>query len=876
LRNAYFRGEKRMAKVKVLDLAASVGMEDDKLLLKLKRMGVKVKDKKPTEPEKVSPSDEKVIERDSEKEVLEKRVKPTVIRRRTRSLELKVEAAAPPPPLGTVELQTVEERVTRAVEEKAKPEVVEPRESVDQKELRKEERPSTKMVRRKKTAGVALEPVISVEAKGGEKDLIPPKPIEVEKPPQVTIREVGRTLETKGEVEAPKLEKAPIKMGEVKFSTKEELIEKERTAEKRKSLIKRRRVIEERMVQEDEIEGAGRPERDIEIGFRSFRPVKKKVMLKAPKKTEITVPKPIKRIIRISEVISVGDLAKRMGVKGGELIKKLMEAGVIVNINQMIDADVASLVASEFGYEVEKLSLEGKDLLERKEDLPEQLQPRPPVVTIMGHVDHGKTTLLDAIRKTNVVEGEAGGITQHIGAYNVQLENGHVVFIDTPGHEAFTAMRARGAQVTDIVVLVVAADDGMMPQTKEAIDHARAAKVPIVVAINKMDKPNANPEKVKKELADYGLVPEKWGGNTLFAEVSAKQKTGIKELLELILLQAEILELKANPEKPARGVIIESKLDKGRGPVATLLVQEGILKAGDVFIAGSHYGRVRAMLDDKGQRIEEARPSTPVEVVGFTDIPEAGEAFIGISDERMAKQITLYRQEKTREKELSRLSKVSLEELFEQIKKGEVKELNVIIKADVQGSIEAVKEAFNKLSTDLVKVNILHDAVGGITETDVNLASASNAIIIGFNVRPVPKAEFLAEQEHVDIRTYSVIYDAIDDIRKALEGLLEPTYKERLLGRAQVIELFNIHKVGTVAGSLIVDGKVVKGSHARLLRDNVVIYDGRIASLKRFKDDMKDCSQGLECGIKIENFNDVKRGDIIESYEIEEVQPQLT
>jgi translation initiation factor IF-2 len=865
-----------MAKVKVLDLAASVGMEDDKLLLKLKRMGVKVKDKKPTEPEKVSLSDEKVIERDSEKEVLEKRVKPTVIRRRTRSLELKVEAPTPPPLLGTAELQTVEERISEAIEEIAKPEVMVPRESADQKGLRKEERPSAKMVRRKKTAEIPLEPIIPVEAKGGEKGVIPPKPIEMAKPSQVTVKELGRRVKTKEEIEAPKLEEAPIKMGEGKFPTKEELIEKEKSAGKRKGLIKRRRVIEERMVQEDEIEGEGRPERDLAIGFRSFRPVKKKVMLKAPKKTEITVPKPIKRIIRISEVIAVGDLAKRMGVKGGELIKKLMEIGVIVNINQMIDADVASLVASEFGYEVEKLSLEGEDLLERKEDLPEQLQPRPPVVTIMGHVDHGKTTLLDAIRKTNVVEGEAGGITQHIGAYNVQLENGHVVFIDTPGHEAFTAMRARGAQVTDIVVLVVAGDDGMMPQTKEAIDHARAAKVPIVVAVNKIDKPNANPEKVKKELADYGLVPEKWGGSTLFAEVSAKQKTGIKELLELILLQAEILELKANPEKPARGVIIESKLDKGRGPVATLLVQEGILKAGNVFIAGSHYGRVRAMLDDKGQRIEEARPSTPVEVVGFTDIPEAGGTFIGVSDERMAKQITLYRQEKAREKELSKLSKVSLEELFEQIKKGEVKELNVIIKADVQGSIEAVKEAFKKLSTDLVKVNILHDAVGGITETDVNLASASNAIIIGFNVRPVPKAESLAEQEHVDIRTYAVIYDAINDIRKALEGLLEPTYKEHLLGRAQVIELFNIHKVGTVAGSLIVDGKVVKGSHARLLRDNVVIYDGRIASLKRFKDDMKDCSQGLECGIKIENFNDVKLGDIIESYEIEEVQPQLT
>jgi len=430
--------------------------------------------------------------------------------------------------------------------------------------------------------------------------------------------------------------------------------------------------------------------------------------------------------------------------------------------------------------------------------------------------------------------------------------------------------------VTDVVVLVVAADDGVMPQTKEAIDHARAAKVPMVVAINKIDKPNANPEKVKKDLADYGLVPEQWGGNTLFGEVSAKQKTGMKELLELILLQAEVLELRANPDKPARGVIIEAKLDKGRGPVATLLVREGTLRAGDVFIAGSHYGRVRAMLNHKGQKIEKTGPSTPVEVVGFTDVPEAGDPFIVVSEERMAKQISLYRQEKTREKELSKLSKVSLEELYDKIRKGEIKELDVIIKADVQGSIEAVKEALKKLSTDAVKVNIIHDAVGGITETDVNLASASNAIIIGFNVRPGQKAQTLAEQEHVDMRTYSVIYDAIDDIRKALEGLLEPTYKEHILGRAQVIQVFNIRKVGTIAGSLTLDGKVVRGSHARLLRDNVVVYDGRIASIRRFKDDAKECTQGLECGILIENFNDVKLGDIIESYEMEEIQPRLS
>jgi len=861
-----------MAKVKVLDLATEVGMEDDKLLLKLKRMGMKMKDKKSVEPEKVSLSDEKVIGRDSEKEIIEKRVKPTVIRRRARNLEQKVEVS---PPLAPAEIKAVEETVSQTIEEKAHQEVRVSEESIEREGLRKVERPSAKVIKGKQKAEVALEPAIPAEARPEEKEAVFQKPVELAKPSAVLSGEVGKKGETRIEAGAPKLKEALKKIGEVKVLTPEELSEKEKGAAKKKGLIKRRRVIEERMVQEDEPEGEERPERQLETRFRAFKPIKKKLVMKAPKKTEVTVPKPIKRIIRISEVITVGDLAKRMGVKGGDLIKKLMELGVISNINQMIDADVASLVASEFGYEVEKLSIERQDLLERKEDLPEQLQPRPPVVTIMGHVDHGKTTLLDAIRKTNVVQGEAGGITQHIGAYDVQLENGHVVFIDTPGHEAFTAMRARGAQVTDIVILVVAADDGMMPQTKEAIDHARAAKVPMVVAVNKIDKSNANPEKVKKELADYGLVPEKWGGNTLFAEVSAKLKTGVKELLESILLQAEVLELKANPDKSARGVIIESKLDKGRGPVATLLVQEGVLKTGDIFIAGSHYGRVRAMLNDKGQKMIEALPSIPVEVVGFTDVPEAGETFIVVSDERMAKQITLYRQEKIREKELSKLSKVSLEELYEQIKKGEVKELNVIIKADVQGSIEAVKEAFKKLSTDLVKVNILHDAVGGITETDVNLASASNAIIIGFNVRPVPKAQSLAELEHVDMRTYAVIYDAINDIKKALEGLLEPTYKERFLGRAQVIQVFTIHKVGTVAGSLIVDGKVIRGSHARLLRDNVVVYDGRISSLRRFKDDMKDCSQGLECGIKIENFNDVKMGDVIESYEIEEVQPQL-
>ncbi len=899
-----------MAKIKVLDLAHEVGVEDEKLLLKLKKMGVKVKEKQPIEPEKkISASEERVIEKDSEKEIIEKRVKPTVIRRRTITLEPKEQTTEPVQPLPQITEPPVTTTAPPVVEEekpqkplRKRPQI---KAEVSEEPLKEgEERPIPKPQRPRKKVEKKVEAhVIPTETKTEEKEiekkviaedkppLVPSKEVEVKELPgkkekveeELRLEEKEKVKEKKTDIKAKieeEIKEIIEKKIELRFPIKEEHLEKEEVASffgKKKGFIKKRRIIKERMFEEEEEgEEVDQVSKEEEIEFKPFKPVKKKVVLKEAKKPELTVPKPIKRIIRIAEVISVGDLAKRMGVKGAELIKKLMEIGVFVNINQFIDADVASLVATEFGYEVEKISLERQDLLERKEDRPEDLKPRPPVVTIMGHVDHGKTMLLDAIRKTNVVEGEAGGITQHIGAYDVQLENGHVVFIDTPGHEAFTAMRARGAMVTDIVVLVVAADDGVMPQTKEAIDHARAANVPIVVAINKIDKPNANPEKVKKELADYGLIPESWGGSTLFVEISAKQKVGIKELLELILLQAEMLELKANPNKPARGVIIEAKLDKGRGPVATVIIQEGTLKTGDSFVAGSHYGKVRAMFNDRGQKISQAGPSIPVEVIGFEDVPQAGDTLIVVPDERIAKQISLYRQEKIRQKELSKLSKVTLEELYEKIKKGEVKELNVIIKADVQGSIEAIKEALKRLSTDTLKINILHDAVGGITETDVNLASASNAIIIGFNVRPVSKAQALAEQEGVDIRTYNIIYDAITDIKKALEGMLEPTYKEHILGRAQVKQLFNIHKVGTVAGSVVINGKVVKGSNARILRDNVVIYNGRISSLKRFKDDVKDCQEGLECGIGIENFNDIKVGDIIESYEVEEIRPHLS
>ena len=593
-----------MTKIKVLDLAREVGMEDEKLLLKLRRMGVKVKDKKPAEAEKaVSPADEKIIEKDSEKEIIEKRVKPTVIRRRTHRLEIKPEPPVSPPmevePVAPPEV--IEEKVVTEVKGKVAIEEKVPEEA---KKPAKRTKMAEEVKGRKKAEKTGEEAMAMTEAKGEEKVGILSKPKGEAAPSRPIPKE--KKIEPGRGLEESKPKEAPIKKPEIKLPSKEQLLEEERLAAlsgKKKGFVKKRRFVEEKMMGDEEVEGEGRPEKEIEAVPRYFKPMKRKVVLKTAKKTEVTVPKPIKRIIRIAEVITVADLAKRMGVKGGELIKKLMDMGVLVNINQVIDADVASLVSGEFGYEVEKLSLERQELLERKEDLPEQLIPRPPVVTIMGHVDHGKTMLLDAIRKTNVVSGEAGGITQHIGAYDVQLDNGHVVFIDTPGHEAFTAMRARGAQVTDVVVLVVAADDGVMPQTKEAIDHARAAKVPIVAAINKIDKPNANPDKVKKDLADYGLVPEQWGGNTLIAEVSAKQKAGIKELLESILLQAEVLELKANPDKPARGIIIEAKLDKGRGPVATVLVQEGTLKAGDVFVAGSHYGRVRAMLNDKGQKM---------------------------------------------------------------------------------------------------------------------------------------------------------------------------------------------------------------------------------------------------------------------------------
>ncbi len=604
--------------------------------------------------------------------------------------------------------------------------------------------------------------------------------------------------------------------------------------------------------------------------LRSGRIPKKKRALpgKEQRKTEITVPRASKRVIRISEVITVGDLAREMGIKAGDVIKKLMSLGMMASINQVLDVDTATLVAADFDYQVENVAFDAESVLEVEHVEEESmLVSRPPVVTIMGHVDHGKTSLLDAIRSTNVTAQEHGGITQHIGAYHVQVDGRSVTFLDTPGHEAFTAMRARGAKVTDIVVLVVAADDGVMPQTVEAINHARAAEVPIIVAVNKIDKPDADLERVKRGLSEHGLVSEDWGGDTVFAPVSAKTQEGIPHLLEMLLLQADILELRANPDKLARGTIVEAKLDRGRGPVATVLVQEGTLRIGDAFVCGVFHGKVRAMINDLGQKVEIAPPSSPVEILGLQGVPQAGDSFIAVADESKARQVAEHRHTKQRETELVKSSKVSLEELYDQIKTGDVKELRVVVKADVQGSVEALTDALTRMSTAEVKLRVLHGSVGGITESDILLAAASNAIVIGFNVRPESKGQALASQEGVDVRLYTVIYEAVADVRAAMEGMLEPTFREQTQGRVDIRQIFNIQGVGTIAGCYVTDGKIQRGNLVRILRDHVVVHEGKLASLKRFKDDVREVSAGYECGLSIEGFQDIKQGDVVEAYE---------
>ena len=578
--------------------------------------------------------------------------------------------------------------------------------------------------------------------------------------------------------------------------------------------------------------------------------------------------------VQVKDGMTVREFAEAVDKPPNDIIRELMGFSIMATINQAMDLKLSSKIADKFGFEVEEVFAESELGIEEEEeqDNEEDRVLRSPIITIMGHVDHGKTSLLDAIRETNITQSEHGGITQHIGAYQAKIRKNTITFLDTPGHEAFTAMRARGAQITDIVILVVAADDGIKPQTKEAIDHAQAANVPIMVAINKIDKPDAKPEEVKKQLADVGLLPEDWGGQTIFTEVSALEKTGVPELLELLLLQAEILELKANPKLMAKGVVIESKLDKGRGPVATVLIQNGTLKVGQPFIAGCFFGKVRALVSHVGKKIHSAGPSVPVEILGIPDVPQPGDKFMAVRDEKKARSISSHRLRQQRENQLSQSKRVTLEDLHQQILEGEIKELNIIIKADVQGSIQAVQEAFGKLDTKEVRIKIIHHGVGGITESDVLLASASNALIIGFNVRATEKAVPLAARESTQISFYSVIYDAINDMKKAMDGMLAPKFKEKVLGRAEVREVFTIPKVGSIAGCFVISGTMERNLIARLIRDDVVVYEGKIGSLRRFKDDVKSVPSGYECGLSFEKYQDLKKGDVVEPFTMEEIK----
>lgn len=847
-----------MSKTRVYELAKELGVENKDLLARLEKLGIK--NKKPT-----SSMEDGEVERvkrefrtsEQPHEMEETRVKSTVIRRRAVRTPAEEAQAA-------IEEETPVEAVTEPVlvipekkEEARKPEAAEPVVKAPEKEppvvatiVKTVELPPRKeaaIIEQKKPASArpVIEPARDAKAPAGSAQPAAPRVVK--------------------EVTAPKPEK-PAKPAVVKGWKKGKKpveVVMEEAPGKKKTFFKK-------LVDKKDTRQQWERERDDERAARLRED--KKGTLTRMKKTEITTPKAIKRRIRVKESIRVGDLAKSMGVKASDLMSKLIAQGIMASINQSLDIDTATLIAADFGYQIEPVEFE--EAIQAQEMESKNLQPRAPVVTVMGHVDHGKTSLLDAIRQTNVIDGEAGGITQAIGAYHVNVKNRDIVFLDTPGHEAFTSMRARGAKVTDIVVLVVAADDGVMEQTVEAINHAKAAGVPIIVAVNKIDKPGANPERIMRELSDYGLISEEWGGDTLFAQISAKKKMGIEELLELILLQADVMELKADPDRPARGVIVEAKLDKGRGPVATVLIQEGTLKEGDNFVCKTEFGKVRAMLDDKGSRLKEAGPAMPVEVIGFSNVPQAGSDFNAVEDERKARSISDYWINKEREKDLAASAKVTLEQLYERIKEG-AKELNVVIKADVQGSVEALSESLRKLSTADVKLKVIHSSIGTITETDVLLASASDAVIIGFKVRPDSRVIDLAKAEGVEIKLYDIIYNVINDVKDAMVGLLEPIYKEVSQGRAEVKEIFKVPKVGTIAGSVVTEGKISRDSNLRLVRDGVMVYDGKLVSLRRFKDDVREVVSGLECGIGIEGFNDIKVGDMIEAYTREEIERKL-
>jgi translation initiation factor IF-2 len=869
-----------MAKIRVYELARDLNLENKILLSKLSDLDISVKSHMSAlDDDTVDIIKQQLFGKKAET-VEETRIKPTVIRRRKKvTVEVAPEPTAEPEVSDAAE-EPVEEipAITKPVEEtpvaEDAPEAVQEQPAEDAvveakaepEEVAKDKK-TTKVVKKKGKKETSAK-IIQLPLKPVEK---PAKESPAKKSPAKKGKPKAKTdPRPTGKPAAPKAgagaqDKPGKDAKKKKWQKKGEEGDQDRKFLKKKISFRKKSVVEGQDLYDS--------------GHRSRKPRKggKSKIPASAQKTQITTAKAIKRRIKIDEAIVLSELAKRMGIKAGEMIRTLMGLGFMATVNQSIDYDTAALVAAEFNYEVERAgaAFEEEEILKQEADDPEKLQERPPVVTIMGHVDHGKTSLLDVIRKTRVTDMEAGGITQHIGAYHVATDKGHIAFLDTPGHEAFTAMRARGAQITDIVVLVVAADDGVMPQTLEAINHARAAEVPIIVAVNKIDKANADPDRVKRELAENGLTPEDWGGDTIFLHVSAKEKEGIDGLLEMISLQAEVLELKANADKPAIGHVVEAKIDSGRGPVATVLVREGTLKNGEPVVCGIHYGKIRALLNDRGIPVQSAGPSIPVEVLGLSGVPMAGDELIVLEDEKRAKQVSLHRVQKYRSQELAQTNRLSLDKLYEQMQQGIVKDLNIIMKADVHGSNEALVEALTKLSNEEVKVNVVHSATGTITESDISLATVSNAIIIGFNVRPTPKIQALANEENVDMRFYNVIYDVIKDVKGALVGLMESTYKEHVMGSAEVREVFQIPKVGAIAGCYVTDGKFQRGQKIRVVRDGVQIYDGKNSSLRRFKDDAKEVQSGYECGIGVENFNDIKVGDVLECYYLEEIRPQI-
>lgn len=780
--------------------------------------------------------DTTVKDSSSQENVVEKRIKPTVIRRR------KVKAPKEEPVL----VEAAVEGAAVEVEVEEKPKTVAAT-TVAIKEGETVEKKQTPKAKQEKSVAVIPEKRKSLKIISQ-----PDEPVKATVDGQTVIK-------TADADEKDKLIKKPAR----KRKTKAELqYEDIRKAGGLKQYV--RRV--------DEI-GEKAP---VHEKSRVFKPTaygrKKKPVKKAYKQTAITEKKAIKKKIKISEGITISELSQLMGIKANEIIKKIMALGLMATMNQSVDTDTAALIASEYGYEVENIAFKEDDVLKVSEKVKGVGESCPPVVTVMGHVDHGKTSILDIIRNADVASGEAGGITQHIGAYTVVHNSKKITFVDTPGHEAFTHMRARGAKVTDIVILVVAADDGVMPQTKEAIDHAKAAEVPIIVAVNKVDKPNASIDKVKRELSEVGLVPEDWGGDTICVSTSAKLKQGIDELLEMVLLQSEMLDLKAESSGRAEGIVIEARMDKRRGPLVTCIVKKGCLRTGDYLVIGSACGKARALVNDKGAQVKEVFPSEPVEILGLSLVPEAGELFIVVEDEKTSKQVAENRQQKHRQEMLTKKSKVTLEDLTSRLQDGETKELNLIVKTDVKGVADAVKDSLPGLGTKEVKIKVIHTGVGGITEGDVMLASASNAVILGFNVVADVTAREVAEREGVEVKTYSVIYEMLDDIKKAIVGLLTPKEVEKVLGRAEVRDTFKVPKVGVIAGCYVSNGCIKRSAKVRLLRDNVIIHSGDISSLRRFKDDAKEVATGLECGISIEKFGDIKIGDEIEAYEIQKIE----